>query len=1100
MMVINTVSNKRFSLNGTEYLRNYVSRTAGNRVEIFNNYERSDVLLGLTHYSDFLIDGATFTSAAAVQSALLPVIFSRGTLGNDVPEINQDNVAIKKTVNIEMTDTLFTILPKINALPTYTVNETNTIFFECIGIQDFYTSIVITYMLIGMGKGTYGIGGTQLTTANLQLINTVGGSDGAIATPSTQTINFSTTTTVWNWLNAQNPAVELQSQSEGYTIFKGAISGRDTSYLWIGEPGSYGVGETPRTQADFQLLDQTVQTAAIPLFRNFFFAQGQSAEPANAAQVLSTHVGLQGNLAPGSLPVVVSALNTPVMFQIQENIAGAITIYTYLFTGGVGSWGYNGEPISQIRLKLMGTRALTIPDIEDDVNTVTISLGTLYNDDFISPMNSESRNFSDADKTYYVVYNREAVDYTYRFIGVPGIYGADNAEFIEEMFASGPTSNTPDYVVPNINTVNMSGNVIKNQDTVWNSQEKSLIIGAQGLTHKTPNAKKVNFALSDIPDGNPSEITYSYPAKDSDDTFAMVSDIGHDLPEDFLISCMYDQINLGKFPIYYTDKWHQLPLDHYLGEGAIVYMTSKVITNGNDIIFFIQENNPIGYRGILLLKNCQIYCNKIKVSSFQYRRLVELNRDIYNEPYPVFDMLLNKKRDTIYLVTRQLQSNDLTYDNSNTQFFKVCSSNLNDIEVYELQNGNNFQGYVSHISSFKNYIYFIMGAYFAGGAYMCRITENFTQPEALFQIGTSTNERLSNGIFEIYNGEAYIPTIWNTSLGLNTIGLQVWDLTTKKQSRNVIGLPISSNATNRPAPFWINIFNGKVILHTAGNHNSNKALVRIDANSLELEEILPLGNQYSNLNTFDRQGWLYLGLQEFNLEGKRYKYNDFSLSEIISLPNGTPYYCCVGFPRYYPSNKSLKTKLSQFENDLPVVRTVNGLPPDSNGNFIIASAANVPLIIAAKGGLNAVVIGTEDGTTEKILATIEVLPNTIAKGILTFDAAFSFSATAVNGVKNLRLRTNTSNALIGAAGIAVAQATATARYTSFTRRIINFTGSALRSFGATGITEAGSSTAMTNILFDPAITNYFFITGTVTNAADDITLENFVLTNIKEIP
>ena len=51
MIIINSVSNTRFSFNGIEYFRNYISVVRGNRVEIFNCYEREDIMLPLTHYS-----------------------------------------------------------------------------------------------------------------------------------------------------------------------------------------------------------------------------------------------------------------------------------------------------------------------------------------------------------------------------------------------------------------------------------------------------------------------------------------------------------------------------------------------------------------------------------------------------------------------------------------------------------------------------------------------------------------------------------------------------------------------------------------------------------------------------------------------------------------------------------------------------------------------------------------------------------------------------------------------------------------------------------------------------------------------------------------
>lgn len=85
MIVINTVNAQRFSLNGIEYFKNYLSYVAGDSVAVYNAYDRRDIRVELTHFSQFEVNGDSFTSAADLQAALLDVIYTRATLGTGLP-------------------------------------------------------------------------------------------------------------------------------------------------------------------------------------------------------------------------------------------------------------------------------------------------------------------------------------------------------------------------------------------------------------------------------------------------------------------------------------------------------------------------------------------------------------------------------------------------------------------------------------------------------------------------------------------------------------------------------------------------------------------------------------------------------------------------------------------------------------------------------------------------------------------------------------------------------------------------------------------------------------------------------------------------------
>jgi hypothetical protein len=545
MNIINTISNKRFSVNCIEYLKNYVSRVAGDKVEIFNNYERSDVLVALQHYSDFRVDGIVYNSATALQSALLPVIFSRGTLGNDVAEINQDNKVRTIPLFIAMDETSQNVAERINELEPFTVTDTEIIIFDCTGLIDYFNSRQVRYLLCGAGKGTYGEGGTPLGAENLVKIFEEGGSAGAAASPTTKTVYFTIigNQTISQWLNTQNPAITIQAQNEGYTVFKGMANGNSVSYLWLGNAGIFGLGRLQSTDNDLQLLDDTAQVVVRPVFKNFFLAPEQSAQIPNVANILSTGNGLQFNITAG-LPITVNSLDAPVIIQVQENIQGAITIYTYLFTGGAGSWGYRGSYINFLSLKLLGTRVLTILDIDTDPNTVTLDLGEIADGNFITAANAEARDFTGTDKVYYIVFINNNINYTHRFVGMPGTYGGSgNTNFTNEMFATGPTNETPP--VPTMDQVNRAGSIITDQDTGWLSGVKTFVARGLGMIFKN-NEKSLHIVSEDINRNAPNDVTLTIPAKLEDDTFAMASDLNEYVPYTGALR----SVNLGAQNIY----------------------------------------------------------------------------------------------------------------------------------------------------------------------------------------------------------------------------------------------------------------------------------------------------------------------------------------------------------------------------------------------------------------------------------------------------------------------------------------------------------------------------------------------------------------------
>lgn len=183
----------------------------------------------------------------------------------NLPDITQDNIDIRKYINIVPTDRLSHILTKINNLPSYVINEKQSVWFICQDEIFFPITIprLLKFKMMDKGKGTYGTGGTTIVQSDLELVYDGNATTGDLENnPTTDIVNFGDLTgqNVSQWLNLQNPAIVIKPQDEGYTIFKGTVDTVPFTYLWIGEPGVYGVGESTSTMLDFQELSDDVSS------------------------------------------------------------------------------------------------------------------------------------------------------------------------------------------------------------------------------------------------------------------------------------------------------------------------------------------------------------------------------------------------------------------------------------------------------------------------------------------------------------------------------------------------------------------------------------------------------------------------------------------------------------------------------------------------------------------------------------------------------------------------------------------------------------------------------------------------------------------------
>lgn len=81
---------------------------------------------------------------------------------------NQDNITKVKTFSYTDSMSLSAIVTALNSLESYTVNEYETIIFR--GTNSVFPTRFKKFRMINKGKGTYGVGGTALTTSDIELI------------------------------------------------------------------------------------------------------------------------------------------------------------------------------------------------------------------------------------------------------------------------------------------------------------------------------------------------------------------------------------------------------------------------------------------------------------------------------------------------------------------------------------------------------------------------------------------------------------------------------------------------------------------------------------------------------------------------------------------------------------------------------------------------------------------------------------------------------------------------------------------------------------------------------------------------------------------
>lgn len=639
-----------------------------------------------------------------------------------------------------------------------------------------------------------------------------------------------------------------------------------------------------------------------------------SADDANP--VTPADVATMVNAVPGGY--VITDTNTPVIISVSK----AAGRYIFLYKKGKGIMGGGASTSSDFFL--LAEKTLTETDLNNDPDATIIPLGEVADGDYVAAANTGIYDFSDSGETagtgvvtYYFSYIEDAVLYFVLFVGVPGIYGNGETAFTEADFVASTNSTVePGTPIPTIDQVLASGHIATNKDLqVEKRIDGDLIerthLTSLGLSHKIANgnASRIVFAPPSVP-----EVTYTIPAKEADDTVAMLSDIGSyitEIPKDFFMSCTIDSSLVN----YKTDIYRTLDLEALLPPTEPVYITSQIVRLSKNN-FFIVANSSEGYVLGITLKDCRIIDNHLIVGSIEYSRLtnpVIVEEDTYVVENRIHGALYSQG--FIYLSTR--------HDNLDIgqRIFKINPYDLSDVKSVTLPTTVPYRGQTTEIRAYKNYIYMLLSENTIAPDYIVRVSENL-EYEMVFECSgiTSANRIRSASPFIIYNDEIYIPTVTNLTSGYDVMGVNVYSMT-GTLTRYVTGLNVGSGNTSGVIPHWITIFNNKLLVTTSGSNNP-QFLARIDCESLALDDVLPLSTLITHRNSLFSDGYLYLNEEVFYNEEEgsarllKIKYNDFTDFNVEIATYGVNGKGSYGSIEPYVEQESLKTKLSDFENDI----------------------------------------------------------------------------------------------------------------------------------------------------------------------------------------
>ncbi len=115
--------------------------------------------------------------------------------------------------------------------------------------------------LQGVGKGSYGLGGTQLEKSNFQVISQGNLNLGNIAQISTTDVidlfNIGSSD-VNDVVNLINPPIEIKQIKAGFTVFTATQNGEEKSWIYQGDSGEFGLNSGQTLLSDFEEITTSI--------------------------------------------------------------------------------------------------------------------------------------------------------------------------------------------------------------------------------------------------------------------------------------------------------------------------------------------------------------------------------------------------------------------------------------------------------------------------------------------------------------------------------------------------------------------------------------------------------------------------------------------------------------------------------------------------------------------------------------------------------------------------------------------------------------------------------------------------------------------------
>jgi hypothetical protein len=481
MNIISTINDKRFSFNNIQYLKNYVTEVHGNKIEIFNCYEREDVLAELAHYNTFMVDGVRYPNALALQAALLPVLYSRSNLGGDSPDIDQDNIEIVHYIR-SASASAETVLAQINSLEMYTLDAKQSLWFVVTipgktGLNGrALQPRTYKYKMINYGKGTYGQGAFQLAVTDIELVYAAEATVQDIGLqPGTQIVSVgSTTQTISSWVNSQSPALALLAHAEAYTVFNATVNGTEVSYIWAGGAGTYGSNSSRSVASDFLVLPETVVTTNQDNIdiKKTFVLQG--------IYDINTILSKINNLAPyvvndkQSVWFVSRSVSRPLapsLDLLRPAVINPLLLKYKMLNKGKGIYGAGQTQLTAADIELVYSNEASLNDIEVAVETnvvpFTLSAGQTISQ-WLNTL-SPAKAIQPQEEGYTLFKSTATDNKTYLWIGSGGTYGSGRSQSSEDNFQLLNEAITP---------VNQDNIDIKKSFTIPNNYTTATILAA----------------------------------------------------------------------------------------------------------------------------------------------------------------------------------------------------------------------------------------------------------------------------------------------------------------------------------------------------------------------------------------------------------------------------------------------------------------------------------------------------------------------------------------------------------------------------------------------------------------------------------------------